>query len=224
MRFAKWWLCLAILLCGGPGYAIIVDFQGIPAGTPVSAGNPYADILNLQATVSSVVDEPGFPVVTTEATIENVTYTPDGTVVPAVAAVPVFYPPTLTTYSSQLTATFSQPVFDVSFSAFCFRFAGYTYNGFDSLGMPFTGNGIIPGAIDGPPPFPTSFETFSLTIPAGGYVTDFSITNHDALPNDAAFWVENISFALVPEPRTLTLISVGMVGLVWPRLRRSRRR
>ena len=145
MRFAKWWLCLAILLCGGPGYAIIVDFQGIPAGTPVSAGNPYADILNLQATVSSVVDEPGFPVVTTEATIENVTYTPDGTVVPAVAAVPVFYPPTLTTYSSQLTATFSQPVFDVSFSAFCFRFAGYTYNGLTVWECPSPAMELFPG-------------------------------------------------------------------------------
>ena len=216
----KWALCLALILNGSSGYAIIVDFQGIPAGTRVSAGNPYAGVLNLQATVTSVVNEPGFPAITTEATIENVNFTPDGTAVPAVAAEPINYPPSVVSASAELVATFSEPVFDVSFSAFCFRFASYTFSGFDSLGMPFTGSGIIPGAIDGPPPFPTFFESFDLTIPEGGYLTDFKITNQDPSPGDAAFWVNQISFTVVPEPQILTLLSVGLLGLLLPGIHR----
>jgi hypothetical protein len=119
----------------------------------------------------------------------------------------------LTGYLTQIDATFSQPVTDVSLMAFCYRFGEYYYSGVDGNGVPFSSWGYIPGQNDGEFPTP-GWETFQLNVPNGGYLTDFELLNADEnYPYDAALWVNDISFTPVPEYRNNLLIIGGMLLL-----------
>ncbi|MEY2440083.1 MAG: hypothetical protein QOI34_1468 [Verrucomicrobiota bacterium] len=189
--------------------AVTIDFNGIPDGTPVSAGNPYAGILNLQAEGSvQYFDGVILHTLSEESSIV------DGTL----AAVPPSLPPGVPftaagNYSSQLSAVFLQPVVGVSFDAYAWRNAGYSYNGFDSNGASFSGSGIIPGILDGgalaPPPPPNAWVTFTPSVPDGGSLISFSIVNRDPSPQNGAFWVDNITFAIVPEPSAIAMLAAG---------------
>lgn len=201
--------------------AITIDFNGIPNGTPVSMGNPYAGILNLQAEGSVPYFDGGILyTLSTESSIV------DG----ALSVVPPSLPPGIPfdaggNYSSQLSAIFLEPVVGVRFDAYAWRNAGYSYSGFDSSGASFSGSGIIPGIIDGgplaPPPPPNAWVTFTPSIPDGGSLISFSIANRDPTPQNGAFWVDNITFAIVPEPSTIAMLAVGTGFLFILRRRRA---
>jgi hypothetical protein len=203
-------ITLAALDCGSV-FAATLDFTSTPAGTLVSVGDPYSGILNIQAQGGVKLENlnRAFSFFWQESSIQN----------GALAVVPPSPPagteasPVL--YESQLTATFLQPVAGVSFDAWCWRNAGYSYTGVDD-GVAFSGSGTIPGRMDGGA---TGWATFSLNIPSDGYLTGFAISNWDPSPLDGAFWVNDISFAVVPEPATglllLIPILLGSVASAW---------
>ena len=213
-------LVMLLALCGtgwtfGTALAsVTIDFSAFPDGTPVTANNPYAGLLDLQASGGTewVDSGSGSGILWSESTVANgaLAVVPTGEVPPGTP--PVWY-------YGRLTASFSAPVVAVSFAAWCSRTAGYSYSGVDALGDPFGGSGRIPGYIDGspPPPGPGYWVTFTPTIPEGGYLTGFQINNGDPKLDDASFWVNDIMFTPVPEPSTLALGALPVILVLWRR-------
>lgn len=184
----------------------MLDFNNIPAGTPVSAGNPYAGVLNLSGQTTALLFSP--PNITSEAIIaDNVPYLAPGN--KAIQAQPVFVEGAAQ-YSSEVTGTFLQPVVNVSFDAYAFRTAAYDYSATDGLGDFFSGSGTILGDLDSGGT--VRWQQINLSTPSGFYVTDFSVLNEDVSPGSAAVWVDNVAFAIVPEPGTNMLLALALVG------------
>jgi hypothetical protein len=126
-------------------------------------------------------------------------------------------------YSSRLNMVFNVPVLSLSFDAYCYRNAGYDYTGTDAAGLAFSGGGGIPGIIDGGAPgFPNPFQTYTISVPPGASIESLTIFNHDPVALDGAFWVQSITFQPVPEPSTITMLTVGGIlsGLLFIRRRK----
>jgi hypothetical protein len=215
---AKWWLCLAIIACRGPGYADVVDFTGIPDGSLISLGNPYAGVLTLEGHGTTRLFAP--PDILTDVSHEAIisANAPFHTGDNAIAAVADADAPGFTAYrwESDVTATFLQPVFNVSFETFVWRTAGYTYDATNGAGDAIHASGIITGNLESGGSL--TWQHINLDVPDGYYLTGFGITNGDNGNNfDGAVWVDNISFAPVPEPGATLLLTFGVLGLVLPR-------
>jgi hypothetical protein len=203
-------IVLLILVFTLPCKGIVVDFNNIPNGTLVSANNPYAGILDIQASAGPdwfvpehELEPGGMGIAWMESTIFD-GYLP---------VIPLFDPPPGTSlgenWYARITATFSQPVTNVSFDAFTYRYAVYRYTAVDANGL--TSN-VLGGETQNDPFAPLSFDTFNLSIPEGSYVTSFEITNADGgSPLDAAIWVDNIRFDLAVSP----VADAGSTGMLF---------
>jgi hypothetical protein len=203
---ALWIACL--LLCGR-AHAVLIDFDDIPNGTLVSA-NTYGGILNIRAEAGRIeeVFKDGqftFQQVWSESSIRNGVIE----VVNEPSFAPFFY--------ARFTATFSQPVTDVSFSIFAWRHGGYSYNAVNVNGDVVTRSGATGStglALN------EDFIHYDLEIPDGYYLTDFSLGNQDPKFLDAGIWIDNIAFtvreAMEPVPevgKTATLLAAGCAVL-----------
>ena len=190
------------------GQSVVINFNAIPDGTLVSANNPYGGALNIQA-----LEITDYQVYTANDVIYYSTSTEASIVGGSLTVLPL-YTTDFNYYQSrsEMTATFEQPVIGVSFDAWCWRNAVYTYSGVDGNQLPLSSWGIIPGVVEsGTAP---ELATYSLNLPAGGYLTSFSISNRDYHTANAAFWVNNIVFTTVPEPSTAVLLLLILV-IVW---------
>lgn len=203
---------IGIVFLGSPSRAALVDFNGIPNGTLVSTGNPYGGALDLQGQVTVFVSTPPDIItpISTEAIItDQAPFKLSGDSV--VEALPEFVLGAFD-YSSHVTATFLQPVVNVTFDAYADRTAGYTYRGTNGVDV-FNGTGIIVGNQDSSDT--VRWQQISLDLPAGYYLTQFDLTNHDPKPISGAVWLDNVAFTIaVPEPTLPVLLGVGLVGLL----------
>jgi hypothetical protein len=191
--------------------ATVIDFNGIPDGTLVSAGNPYGGVLNLQATVQWVTVAGTFSAEGTISTAAPFYPAGDG----VVQALPPLMPDA-GDYKGDVMGTFLQPVTDASFDAFVFRTAGYSYTGANGLGDIFMGSGSITGNIESGGLL--TWQQINLTLPAGYHLTSFDVQNHDPNPPDGAVWLDNVAFTVVPEPSATALLGLGgMLLLVFAR-------
>jgi hypothetical protein len=194
-----------------PAEAIVVDFNQLPEGTLVSAGDPYAGVLNLQGNASALLFTP--PDITTPISTEsiitnlNVPFRSGESVVQTLSP----FVDGAFRYSAQVTGTFLQPVLDVSFDAFAWRTAGYTYTGSDDAGNMLSLSGTIIGNIESGGLL--DWQRIDLTLPVGYHLTNFQVTNSDPGRLDAAVWVDTVSFALVPEPSAAALIVAGGIAI-----------
>ena len=106
-----------------------------------------------------------------------------------------------------MTGTFLQPVTDGNFDVFVYRNAGYSYTGSDGMGGIFNGGGGITGNIESGGTL--TWQHFELGLPTGFYLTSFSLSNRDPLPLDAAVWLDNVAFTVVPEPSATVMLGLG---------------
>ena len=156
-----------------PCKAIVVDFNDIPNGTLVSANNPYAGILNIEASAGPLWvafredqrDQMG--TIWVESAISNgyleVLPSYEVEIPPEVPSDAEF----IDEVQSRIMATFLGPVTNVSFDAFTYRQAGYRYTIVDANGV--TSN--VPGGVtQEDPSAPFAFDTFNLNIPNGSDV------------------------------------------------------
>ena len=192
-----------IALCG-PAGATVVDFNGIPDGTLVSAGDPYAGVVDVQAKSQWMTPDGTFMA---EGTISTQPpFLPAGEGV--VEAIAPFVGPDGGFYVSDVTGTFLERVVNGGFDVFVFRTAGYTYTGTNGTGDIFNGSGFIVGFLESGNTL--TWQHFDLTLPTGYYLTGFDVHNQDlGLPDHAAVWLDNVSFAIVPEPSTLEMLGTG---------------
>jgi hypothetical protein len=214
----------AVCLCSSSAaFADTIDFSGIPDGTLVSAGNSYNGIVTL--TMTSTVSIYGY------------TTQPPGTFYGApsqegvinggileanpftYATIP--YPPGIgivnpKDFFSTFNALFLSPVTDVTIVMNDRDYLddyglNYSYTGIDSSGNPFSLGGNIPRRSgDG-----SSEATVSLTLPNGGYITSYSVTDGD---DDEEGWdnISVFSIAYTPVPDggpTIALLVGALVGL-----------
>lgn len=184
--------------------AIVIDFNGIPDGTLVSAGDPYAGVVDVQAKVQWMTADGTLMAegtITTQAPQRDIG---DG----VVQALPPFVFPDGGNLMSDVTATFLQPVTDGGFDVFVFRNASYSYTGANGTGDIFNGSGFITGFLESGNTL--TWQHFDLSLPTGYNLTGFNVNNHDpASPDAAAVWLDNLSFALVPEPSTVEMLGLG---------------
>lgn len=187
------------------GRAITIDFNGIPNGTPVSAGNPYGGLVNIQGWAYAYPYDFGNPGlrVSLEATIQD-------------GAIEVFPPPwvpgTAPGSESELVATFLQPVTDVTF-----KLAGYWFNGYSLTAVDGLGNSIITsGGVGHPQPSLSSYEHIVVPVPPGYWVTELKLGSR-GLDTDPAFRLDDLSFELAPVPdsaSSATLLALASLGLL----------
>jgi hypothetical protein len=187
---------LFLLVFTLPCKGVVVDFNNIPSGTAVSVNNPYAGILDIQASAGPAwfiaeheLEPGGMGIAWMKSTVFD-GYLP---------VIPSFNPPPGTelgdNWYARIMATFSQPVTNVSFDAFTQRHASYDYTVVDANGVP---SNVAGGETQNDVEGPFEFDTFNLNIPEGSYLTSFQITNQDpGSPNGASIWLDNIRFDLV---------------------------
>jgi len=205
---------ISVVFSASSANATVVDFNGIPEGTPVSVGNPYAGVLNIDAKVQWTTIDGTF---SAEGIIgTHAPFYPSGDGV--VQALPPLIPDTFE-FSSEVTASFLQPVIDGTMDVFVFRNAGYSYTGADDVGDIFNGGGVITGNIESGGLL--TWQQIGLSLPLGYHLTGFTIDNHDPANSDAAVWVDNVAFTVVPEPSTAALLDLGL-GLLSVLFRLSR--
>jgi hypothetical protein len=184
--------------------AIVIDFNGIPEGTPVSAGDPYAGVVDVQAKVQWMTADGTLMAEGTITTQAPQYPIGDG----VVQALPPFVFPDGGNLMSDVTATFLQPVDQGGFDVFVNRNASYTYTGTDGIGGIFNGGGSITGFFESGGSL--TWQHFDLSLPVGFYLTGFNVHNQDvANSSSAAVWLDNVSFAIVPEPSTIEMLGLG---------------
>lgn len=191
--------------------ATIIDFEGIPDGTPVSSLNPYAAIANIQATATfstpivggGAVDDPA------EATIVN------GWIE---VLHPNSSPPSLATWvAGEMTADFLQPVVNVAFDVGAEWQGGYTFQARNSQGAVFMSpwtstGGLTPGV---------TWVHIEVPLPEGYGLTQLQYRNFDRDGRRylAMFLIDNIRFDVAGVPDTgngallLALGGAGMLGV-----------
>ena len=200
--------------------ATVIDFNNIPDGTPVSEGNPYAGILVIESR-AGWIGPPDWPPVWTSVDAEWVeiwlptlvgagrvdTYLGDRQ--PPLPPGPEFHGWRFI-MQSYLTATFLEPVTDVSFQGLA---AGvfYAYQGVNGAGDVYTRNGLIDR---GPPGF--GGAKYELTLPDGYYLTQFYMGSHSS-GSGYDFSIDDIAFTRVGVPdsgSSAVLLGLGFVGVL----------
>lgn len=176
-------ITLLTAVSGPTARAAIIGFDGIRDATPVSAGNPYAGVLTIDARLGWIpfgaTELQFLPSLIWGEQIDTNIAAPGNPVV----------------QMSEMTATFSQPVADVSFDGWATQPTVYEYFGANGSGETFTGSGTILV------PFGT-FELVpvDLTLPSGYFLTHFKITNTNPGGLGYDFRVDNIAFTLASAP------------------------
>jgi hypothetical protein len=215
-------LVLAALIMAGSSptvRATLIDFNNIPVGTPVSLGNPYAGIVDIQARagVAGFFPPPNYVVKWAEATIENGVAPSGGANQTPLLAVWWPEPPTTDDirYRGEIHMTFAEPVNDLSFDGFAYRPAAYSYTAVDAAGTTFTDQGGLglPTNIGNPA---TDWQHILLQPPSGFKITEVTLNNGDPKTLDAGIWIDNIAFnaARVPDAEaTLVLLGLGSLTL-----------
>lgn len=200
LRFIVCSLALFIVfaLVAGQAELVTLNLSGIPDGTPLPANNPYSGVVNLegQANFQFMEVEPPSPSVSILA--EN-GYIRSGAIWMGVSplAWPETPPGTETDPGTQrvtatLTATFLQPVTDLTFTTEVPAYSVfYQYEGVDQNGSPFSGDGeTSSGSIRSPSRFQGIFAyTMSLEAPEGGHFTELALSNWDYGGGAASFQV-----------------------------------
>jgi hypothetical protein len=196
---------------------ITIDFSGIPNNTVLSANNPYAGLVNLQAQAGYHYAGPGYG---EYGLLEADVWTESGSIYDGVVYVEpassYIIPPggTPVRQLTSLTATFLRPITEVILTTSTHPWAlAVSYTGVDGSGNPFTGSGPWPpeGSQEG--------LTMSLAAPVGGYITQLQLENWEYSPQPRSdippdgpplgTSTASPSFALnelilrVPEPSTL---------------------
>lgn len=184
--------------------AAIIGFDGIPDGTPVSEGNPYAEVLTIQARVGWEEARPDSTIIWLPGLIYNERI--DTTLR---ERQPGYF---TIRNMSEMTATFSQPVTDVSFDAWAWRHATYEYFGANASGEAFTGNGTFvvepwDFSLDAP------MVPISLTLPSGYHLTQFTVRNVDP-GSGYDFRVDNIRFTIPAGPGEHSVPDEGATALL----------
>jgi hypothetical protein len=212
-------IATALLGFCSPAHAIVIDFNEIPDGTLLSAGDPYDSVLDLQGQSTAFLFTPPDVItpISTASTITNVNvpFRSGDSVVQTLSP----FVDGAFKYSAQVTGTFLQPVVDVSFDAFANRTAGYSYTGADDVGNILSLSGTIIGNIESGGLL--DWQRIDLTLPVGYHLTSFDVANSDPGPSDGAVWIDNISFALIPEPSAVALIATGAIAMLLKRRRQS---
>ena len=197
---------VASLVCMVPqAHGVIIDFNNVPDGTPVSAANPYPDILELSAYHGYAPPDldllyDGF-ILWTEARVE-------GGLVPVES--PLFGNPLdfNVTYYSRITGRFLQPVENVSLDLFTVLQGFLIYAAVNEQEQVFFGSANTQSDV-GAEIFP---ETFNLTVPPGFFVREFKVVNQDDTVNfGGAIWLDNIRFDLVGSQSVPDAGSTGML-------------
>jgi hypothetical protein len=200
-------IAVLLIFSGSTPAATVIDFDDIKDGTPVSAGNPYAGVVDLQATGQAM--------------------TADGTILPAEGTISTQFDPShggvaqalpppipdAIEFSSDMAGTFLQPVTDGSLQVFVFRNSSYSYTGSDNIGDIFNGAGTITGNIESGGVL--TWQQLAFSLPAGYALTSFDIANRDlAAPLDGAVWIDNVTFTVVPEPLTCWMLLMGIPAIL----------
>jgi hypothetical protein len=215
-------LALAALIMAGSSQAVratLIDFNNIPVGTPVSLGNPYAGVVDIQARagVEGFFPFPNYVIKWAEATIENgVAPSGGGNQTPLLA---VSWPEPRTIddnrYRGEISITFADPVNDLSFDGFAYRPAAYSYTAVDAAGATFTDQGRLGPLVSIGDPA-TDWQHIRLQPPSGFKITGLTLNNGDPKVLDAGIWIDNISFNAAPVPEaeaTLLLLGLGSLTL-----------
>ena len=199
-------IAIVLALSGSIAKAIVVDFDEFPDGTPASEGNPYAGVLDLDATGQTITAD---GTVVVKGTITTQFDPSHGGVVQALA-------PDVSgggDFASDVTGTFLEPVTDGSLQVFVYRDAGYSYVGSNDVGDVFNGSGIITGLIESGGTL--TWQQLAFSLPAGYHLTSFDIHNHDPVALDGAVWIDNVAFTVVPEPSTAALIGLSLLLFIF---------
>jgi hypothetical protein len=163
------------------GTTIAIDFDGIPAGTPLAPNNPYAGVVNLQAQSGYSY---GLPALTPDGYPDGgQAWTETGVITggwPSYSGNIAFVGPArgsilptgawANTSMIQLTAAFLQPVTELSFTMYVgswYLYNGFGFQGVDQHGVPFSGGGTFGYAPD--------WVKTVLDAPAGGYLTELNL-------------------------------------------------
>jgi hypothetical protein len=165
---------------------ISIDFTGIPDGTPLSAGNPYRSVMDLQAQAGYWFAAPlisrDVPRTFTEVRV------PSGSIQNGVVTVEpapcslVPRPVDMLHSQKSVTATFHEPVSEVTFTALDrSEFFNFTYQGVDGNGSRFSDINYA-SAI--------GLSTYVLQAPAGGYLTQIELVSTDDI-----WWTSDGSLA-----------------------------
>jgi hypothetical protein len=201
-------------VCAPSALATLIDFNDIPEGTPVSAGNPYAGILEIQARQGyQRIDD----VVWSEASIQvgvqlNTINDARAGSSPLLAVYEPHYVPDGLYYYGEVTANFTRPVNDVSFDGFAPRGFGYQYVGINGAGETITLYGAMDPAVQLGDPL-ENVQRINLTLPAGYSLIQFKAEDRDPRPLDAGIWIDNIAFNVADAGSTCLLLALGCVGL-----------
>lgn len=199
---------------------ITLDFTGIPDGTLVSANNPYAGVVHLAAKADfRIWDDSQVPTAESHLLVENGTIR-SGAISMGVSPWPVTLPPfnlptrphgpALERVSTDLTATFLEPVRGLTFTTFVYAYyVSYTYEGLDANGVPFHGFG---DSLTGLPVAGSVGSRITvLDAPAGGYFTELKVSNWSYWFPD--FEVSDITLRGVGVPEPSALIDKLILGI-----------
>ena len=204
------------------GHADTIDLNSFPDNTPVSAGNPYDDVVVIggSSTAKYFVTQSTYVTDTVSAFILGaIGEVTDGAFM---AIYNGYLPHAGAEYHSNIDATFLQPVTDISFQMGSFIGGVYQYSAVNAQGIVLTGSGSFPGFTH-----LGFFMPFSIDLPPGYHFTDVNWNNADANGAiGAAIAVADIEFTLangVPEQGTtwfllaiggLTLYGTKRIGLL----------
>ncbi len=183
------WIAALASVCLPTARGVIIDFEGIPDGTPVSAGSPYAGVAVIQATSTAALQLFNDQTARWRSALDYA----EGTIVSGAAL--VLHPElvlrpidSLESYRSEMVVSFLQPVVNVSFNAMA-GFGSYSFQGRDEQGATLTGSGIWPSG-----GYPTWYH-IDVSIPAGSFLTQLRLNNLDYFSNRAALiQMDNLSF------------------------------
>lgn len=186
--------------------ATTIDFNGIPDGTPVSAGNDYAGLVNIEASVYRLLPDGSVPpnynqFVRTPVTIQN----------GAVRLQPP-YDPLAVGYGSELFLTFLQPVVDISYSYSAWWEISCKVTAVDGMGNTITIYGPTGGVQAGAMP-----RHIVIPVPAGYGVTALTMGNYDKTDGDAWFTFDDLSFQVTAVPdsgHSWALLALSCLGLI----------
>ena len=170
---------------------VIIDFEGIPDGTPVSAGNPYAGLAVIQATATGRTLIPGDPLNSTFDAREGIILNGAVFLYPEDPGLLGF------DFSTEIVINFLQPALNLGFDAMVELPGHYSFQGRDEQGATFTGGGILSSG-----GYPSWFHV-DVSIPPGSFLTQLQLNNHDNVNNGATLiQLDNIRFEVAGVPDT----------------------
>jgi hypothetical protein len=206
-------IALLAAVCLPTVRGVIIDFEGIPDGTPVSAGNPYAGLAVIQATAASRTLIP-------PDLVDSTLDVREGTILHGAVFVLPPDPGSLGfDFGTEIVVNFLQPAVNLGFDAMVEMPGLYSFQGRDEQGATFTGGGILSSG------GPLSWFHIDVSIPPGSFLTQLRLSNHDNVHGvGALIQMDNIRFDVHGVPDSGSgVILLGLSGAgIYLLQRRSR--